>query len=286
VLGDSYSDEYQFYPGQAHARNWVEQLASARKINAGQYSKGNRGEPRNQGYSQNWARSDATSTDMIANQLPGLTQQVAAGKIQYASIFIGGNDFIHYVDGIVANPPTSNAAIQSQLNAIAQTVGHNIETAVTTLLAANPKVDVVVTTIPSLGEIPAAKAVTATPEGQALLAGIDQALAAINTGIRSAAAATPRVAVSDLAALSTSLDAAGPSAPFDGTTITLTTTSNDYHSFFLADGLHVGTVAQGLIANNFISAIDTKFGAHVSLFTPHQIVNTAAQIQRQTRKLK
>ena len=41
----------------------------------------------------------------------------------------------------------------------------------------------------------------------------------------------------------------------------LATPGDDYHHFFLADGIHIGTVAQGLIADAFIGAIDAKFGA-------------------------
>src|SRR3954467_5173300 len=62
VLGDSYSDEYQFYPpDRSTAQNWVEILARARGLNFGRYSAYSRGEPRNQGFEFNWARSDATS---------------------------------------------------------------------------------------------------------------------------------------------------------------------------------------------------------------------------------
>ena len=67
VLGDSYSDEYQFYPPhRSTARNWVEILAETRGLNFGRFSPRSRGEPRNQGYEYNWARSDATTDDLIA----------------------------------------------------------------------------------------------------------------------------------------------------------------------------------------------------------------------------
>ena len=62
VLGDSYSDEYQFYPpDRTTARNWVEILAATRGLDFGPYAAASRGEPRNQGYAFNWARSDATT---------------------------------------------------------------------------------------------------------------------------------------------------------------------------------------------------------------------------------
>jgi len=55
VLGDSYSDEYQFYPPhRSTARNWVEILAASRGLNFGRFSTQSRGEPRNQGYEYNW----------------------------------------------------------------------------------------------------------------------------------------------------------------------------------------------------------------------------------------
>src|SRR3954470_13937987 len=97
VLGDSYSDEYQFYPPhRSTARNWVEILAATRGLNFGRFSTRSRGEPRNQGYEYNWARSDATTDDLIATgQHTGLAAQVARGEVNLVVVFIGGNDFIN-----------------------------------------------------------------------------------------------------------------------------------------------------------------------------------------------
>src|SRR4051794_16090333 len=66
TLGDSFTDEYRFYsPDRSRARNWVEILSATRRINFGRYSNASRGEPRNAGFAYNWARSDATTVDMI-----------------------------------------------------------------------------------------------------------------------------------------------------------------------------------------------------------------------------
>ena len=83
MLGDSYSDEYRFYPpDRTTARNWVEILASTRGLDFGPYAAESRGEPRNQGYAFNWARSDATTDDLIATgQHTGLAAQVARGEV-------------------------------------------------------------------------------------------------------------------------------------------------------------------------------------------------------------
>src|SRR6188474_2963230 len=79
VLGDSYSDEYQFYPpDRSTARNWVEILAATRGLDFGRFGDEGRGEPRNQGFAYNWARSDATTEDLIATgQHAGLAGQIA-----------------------------------------------------------------------------------------------------------------------------------------------------------------------------------------------------------------
>src|SRR5436305_2608320 len=93
VLGDSYSDEYRFYPpDRSTARNWVEILAGTRGLDFGPYAEESRGEPRNRGYAFNWARSDATSEDMIrTGQHTGLAAQVARGEVGIVVLFIGGN---------------------------------------------------------------------------------------------------------------------------------------------------------------------------------------------------
>src|SRR3954451_15363333 len=96
VLGDSYSDEYQFYPpDRSTARNWVEILAATRGLDFGAFTRRSRGEPRNQGFAYNWARSDAATDDMIrSGQHTGLAAQVASGEVKLVCMIIGGNDFI------------------------------------------------------------------------------------------------------------------------------------------------------------------------------------------------
>jgi hypothetical protein len=87
VIGDSYFDEYQFYaPDRSTARNWVEILATTRKLDFGPFSLAPRAEPRKQGYAYNWARSDATTETMIATgQHTGLAAQVANKDVTLAS---------------------------------------------------------------------------------------------------------------------------------------------------------------------------------------------------------
>jgi hypothetical protein len=109
ILGDSFSDEYQFYPpDRSTARNWVEILATKRGLDFGRFDAGGRGEPCNQGYAFNWARSGATTEDLIrTDQHTGLAAQVARGEVGIVVIFIGGNDFINAVKG---SDPTAGLA--------------------------------------------------------------------------------------------------------------------------------------------------------------------------------
>src|SRR3954447_13621579 len=95
VLGDSYSDEYQFYaPDRSTAQNWVEQLAQDSNVSFGSFSKVDPPGPRNSGFEDNWATSGATSSDMVANgQVAGVAAQVASGRVDLVTVFIGGNDF-------------------------------------------------------------------------------------------------------------------------------------------------------------------------------------------------
>jgi phospholipase/lecithinase/hemolysin len=278
AVGDSYTDEYQFYPpDRTKARNWVEILHALRRVNFGPFTTRSRGEPRDQGFADNWARSDATSVDMIRNQLPGLAAQVARGKVQYAWIFIGGNDYLDALAGIAAGttPPSAAPALIAQVES---QVDRDFTTAVDTLLAAGPRVRVVVATLPDISLVPVARGAMATPQGQALVAAVSDSIRRYNAVI-AAAAGNPRVALVDLAAATAPL-ASSPSATaaYGGTTVDLRTPGDDYHDLFLADGVHLGSIGQSIIADLFAEAIDTKFGAHLAPISPRQAVRYARRV--------
>jgi hypothetical protein len=281
TLGDSYTDEYRFYPPDlSHARNWVEILSATRKVDFGTFRTKSRGEPRDQGFAFNWARYGATSIDMIRNQLPGLAAQVAAGQVKYAWIFIGANDFLYFLRNVengsipLAAAPTMIPQIESQLAA-------NFTTAVHTLLDASPNVKLVIATLPDVSTLPIVQmALAIAPQAGPIVADTSQAIAAYNATIQSVAAGNSRIALVDLAGQATELSALGSaSVPFGGAVIHLTNPADSYHDFFLADGLHIGTVGQGLIANDFIMAIDADFGTRVAPLTPRQIIVFARRVQ-------
>jgi hypothetical protein len=278
AVGDSLTDEYRFFPpDQSRARNWVEILSQTRRLDFGGFTTQSRGLPRDGGFANNWARYGATTQDVVGVQLAGLAAQVAAGKVRYASVNEGTNDFLAFLEQTAVALPVVGfpADYLSRLNAVEVNAQTNFDTTVQTLLAANPNAKVVVATVADLHQVPILAQFLGNPMVRLAVAAAENAVQAFNTHVR-LVAATPRVALADLAAQSAPL-LGRSSVPFGGTTINLATTGNDYHNFVLADQVHPGTVAQGLIADAFIEAAD-RLGAGVRRLGPAEIVRFARNL--------
>jgi phospholipase/lecithinase/hemolysin len=277
VLGDSYSDEYRFYPpDRSHAQNWVQQLAHNDRVSFGTFSTRSRGTPRNQGYADDWALSGATSSDLPA-QTAGVAAQAAAGQIDVATILIGGNDFLDLLESDASDPAAAAATAPAALAATAQTVIANIESSVTTLLTASPTLRVAVATLPPVSQLPivAEAEQLASLSGQgsaaaALVAAADAAEVQVNAALTAFAATNARLAIADFATAATTAFAT-PTYTIGHFKIDTTTPGDGPRHLFLADGIHPGTVAQGLLANTFIAAIDTQFHLSVKPLTTRQI---------------
>lgn len=285
AMGDSYTDEYRFHPpDQSRARNWVEILAATNKANFGPFSTATRGEPRDQGFATNWARYGSTSGQLVANQLPGLKAQVAKGQVQYAWIFTGGDDFLYFLQGVQRSGSNPDPfTVLANLARTEKQAEANFTKAVDTLLAANPRVKLVVATVPDVAGLPIVqRGVAGNPGAQLLIDAASVQIRKYNAVIR-AAAHDPRVALADLAGAAAGLfQGQVATTRFGGVTIDLATPGDDYHHAFLADGIHVGTVVQGVIADAFIKAIDAKFGARVAQLSPTQIVDFARNVRPDT----
>jgi hypothetical protein len=279
-MGDSFTDEYRFYtPDRNTGNNWVELLATQRGLKFGPFSAAKRAEPRNAGFANNWARSDATSDDMIRNQLPGLAKQVRLGQVNTAVIFIGGNDYLHYFQRFTTLNPPSVEQATADLSKIESRLDDNLTTAVRTLMTANPNAKVLLTTLPNIRLFPAFSAITQLPQAQPILGVADASIAQINARIATLAASEPgRIAVADLNGqyISIGQQSAGSGSLGIGTTkIDVRTPGDDYRHFFLADGIHIGTAAQGLLANLYAQTMDTAFNAGIKPLTPAEIIRSA-----------
>jgi phospholipase/lecithinase/hemolysin len=280
VLGDSYSDAYQFSPPhRMQARSWVEILSRTRGVPLGAFSTQSWGDSRGQGFEFDWAHVGDTSTNMIQNQLPGLLSQVASGRVKYVSIFIGSNDFSPVLMA-ASNGKVPVATALNELNAELTRLEANLTTAINRILAANPTVKIAVANLFDLSTQPYVPKFMWRPQAQTLIAALSQATQQYNAMIASLAAGNSRIAVVDLAGMMANLVQEGGASgwvQFGGTAINMRRPGDGIQHAFLADRVHFGTVVHGMIADAFIDAYDS-LGAHLNPLTPQQIVRLARQI--------
>lgn len=280
VIGDSYSDEYEFYPPErSAARNWVEILAATRGLDFGPFSVEDRGEPRKAGYAYNWARSWATTDSMLADgQHTGLAEQVARGDVGLVCIFIGGNDFIEALHG-----PDPLAA----LPAAARRAARNLEVAVGTILAASPEVKLLLATVPDVLDLPEFAEPLASgslPTSWGVAA--SKAIQRYNAAIRAMSGREGRVAVADLY-LSTQLARfLSPShVVVGGRRIARDACGSSIEHAFLADRRHVGTVIQGLLARVLVVSMNRAFGTGIRPPSDREILDFATRIAAEAPSL-
>lgn len=273
VLGDSYSDEYQFYPPhRSTARSWVEILAATRGLNFGEFRKTSWGEPRNQGFAYNWARSGATSADMIASgQHTGLAAQAARGEVSIAVIFVGGNDFI---DAVWSPEPRASLKGRGRIAA------ENVRVAVQTLLSASPGIKLLVATVPDIRDLPEFR--------QALRAGkLDPSLADLatsemnvfNAEIRRMALSSGRLVVFDLARITHLAQMLSPQyVSFAGKMVERDQPGNSLDRLFLADVRHLGTLGQGLLAKLLVNVLNARCEAGIRPLDEREILAYAESL--------
>jgi lysophospholipase L1-like esterase len=273
VLGDSYSDEYQFYPpDRSTARNWVEILAATRGLNFGRFSASSRGEPRNQGYEYNWARSDATTDDLIAaGQHSGLAAQVARGEVELVFVFIGGNDFINAL-----RSPDPAAALGEVLP---RALG-NYRVAVETVLAASPDVELILATLPDIRDLPEfAEPIREGRIPRELADAFTAAVRRFNSQIRSIAATERRVALIDLDLTARAANLVSKEyVSVGGRRLDRRRPANDLGHFFLADLRHPGTLGQGMLARMFVEAVNAQFGTGIEPLGDREIFDLASAV--------
>lgn len=272
VIGDSYSDEYQFYPpDRSTARCWVEILATTRHVDFGPLvvdpAQGNS----RLGYAYNWARSGATTADMIAEgQHNGVAGQVRSGAVGLVWIFIGGNDFI---EGLRAADPTV------ALDAAARDASKNLDTAIETLLKASPDVKLVVATVPDICDLPEFGAQTlprsATDAARAAIQRFNRAI----WGWRKRDA---RVTVVDLywpLKLAVRFTPAKP--PLFGVKLDFRGSGNRLQCAFLNDGRHAGLILQALLARLFLDTMNIRFGSGIPPLEDREVLALAESLTAQ-----
>ncbi len=281
VIGDSYSDEYAFYsPDRATARNWVEILDRARGIPFGSYTDSSRGEPRNQGFAFNWARSDAETATMIRDgQHKGLAAQVASGQVGIVVVFAGGNDFIHALQ----SPNPDDALRRALPRAVA-----NYRTIVDTVRDARPDVRVLLLTVPDIMELPEFKAKVRSGRLPEKTRDLCRATVhAFNLKVRDLATHHDRTALLDLEFISRMAIPLGQGkAVVGGKVLDKEHPANAPAHLFLADERHMGTYGQGVFAKLIVDTLNIRFRTGIPTLSYQEIYGLAHSsdlLQRPTR---
>lgn len=282
VMGDSYSDEYQFYaPDRSTAHNWVEQLSDDAHVNFGAFSNIDPDGSQNAGFEFNWAVSGATSGDMIAGgQHLGVAQQVASGRADLATLFIGGNDFRHVFEVLATQGlPAALEALEVAVPAAAL----NIATAAGTVLSpavvnANPDARLILTTVPKPSRLPEVRALLqSVPQLQPFVDAVDAAAGGLNQAIRDIASTNPRIAVADFYGMVEDLFTVRTLriANIEINRDAIDNPTNDAAYVILRDRIHPGTVVQAWLANLYVKTANQAFGAHLDELSTHDILENA-----------
>jgi GDSL-like lipase/acylhydrolase family protein len=274
VMGDSASDEYRADDNRGGAYvattfNWLELLVRHRGVNAGPW--GSWGGSRRTGYAYNWARSGARASDLIAEgQAAGLAQQVAEGRIAWALLMIGTNDFALTTYTDIYNGTLSGAALSVMTYGIVA----SIVQAVDTVRAAGPVI-LLVTTIPTaLADSPAAQRVFPDAAGRHRVV---EVMGTVNAGLRSALPGRG-VTLVDLDGLVAAL---GPRRDGKGNVkvgdqlISFVVPGDEPHHSLLGDSRHAGTVMGDLLANYFLDHLAAAGGPDIPRFTDAELLANA-----------
>jgi hypothetical protein len=315
ALGDSVTDEYQFYaPYRTAAVNWPDIISTLRptQVDFGTYSAtgAGRGQTRNQGYAQDWALQGmaAQGVDLagymatfeneynggyMSSNLPGLlTQPGGISNINVVNILIGGND---YFRAILAAAQTGLSfsnfpAIQKNFEATNAGIIAALQEVVPLIEAANPDTHIIIDTVPS---------VAATPIVQNALAALSPTLAAVVTGFINTEvnhvnydgsppmgpytyesikkfAADNNLGYVDANGLVTSFQA---KPTFAGIYINPRAAGPVYTDMFVGDGIHPGTIAQGLLTNAIIAQIDAWYPSAITPLSSAEILQLAQNVQ-------
>lgn len=280
LMGDSATDEYRGTDnrGGSYASvtyNWIEQLVLRGRMVAGAW--GSRSEPRRLGFANNWARSGATSESLLQQgQHTGVAGQAASGQLDVVIIMIGSNDFApYYVQGYepIYSGSLSGTALTNKINSVIQ----NITTAVDTVRAARV-LPMIINTVPDWSQT---TTVLYDPRfsDPAKRQRVSNAIAQVNAGLISMANARG-LGIFDSMAFNSTLQTQIQNGHLNvgGQYINMAGVGNDPRNAILADNIHVGTVIEGLVANQYLTLINQLVSPDVALLSDADILMTAGLI--------
>lgn len=277
VLGDSQSDEYRADDsrGSTYASttvNWVELLANYRKVNFGQW--GVWDEPRRSGYEYNFARSGATANSMIlSGQASGVAEQIKEGKVNLVIIYIGANDFAPYITDDGYQAIYDGSLTRANLIRKENILVANVKTAIDTIRESGETTRILLVLIPDWGNHVGIQVAFPFPDQRRL---VSNAITETNNQLIKIAqeytipTADPNQFYKQLNELNTE-----DGIKIDSQLFTRVIPSDDPHSLVLTDGVHPGTVMNGLFANFVISALNRNLGTTIAPFSHKEIFTSA-----------
>lgn len=320
VIGDSLSDEYQGVVSALPGMTWTEQVQADARISLGvnEDDPSVRGEPRNDGYSLNWARFGQAalgvqwSSPEVQNnpnvppnlkfdprlqtigqfdaQIDGLGAQIAAGSVDVALVWVGHNDlFIRTYIGYAGDGGQAAffgaligriVAAAIELRDIAAADPEDIKAKVAivglagTASALNPSLSAAaanagITYIDSFNTAVSAIVSEQASTGSYDVAGTD--LLPFTIVFSPAFSATPKTAsTADLAFPGT-----GPCG-FNPATNGIGCATPAYaEPFRHYDAIHPNTLYMGVVGNQIVTDVNTKFGFAMQTISEAQLLDTA-----------
>jgi hypothetical protein len=330
ALGDSATDEYQFYaPYRTAAVNWPDIVSMLRptQVDFGAYSAtgAGRGQTQNQGYYENWALSGATampSSFDVSNygatfvdqyeggytpggtlppsNLPGLLTQPNDGikNIDVVNIFIGGDDFLRAVQDIADYAITTGVNLNT-IEQIGKFVNNElintefgviggIGNAVTAIQAASPSTHIIIDSTPNITFTPiyerAVSILPTTPTfmgmtpAQLLTSNITNTVNSLNSALQQIASSKGLGFVDANGAFEKFLT----SPNFAGAYINPIGTGPVYTDAFVGDGLHPGTIFQGILTKAIITQINDWYPNAITQLSDSEILQLAQNAQPKT----
>lgn len=275
ILGDSTVDEYRGSDNRGGdysegTYNWLELLIMLRNFDAGKWD--NWPEPRRTGYEYNWARSAATARSLLEGQQhTGLAQQVSEGLIDVVVVSVGVNDFAIFNNQyeMVYSGEIAGEALDQKI----QVIISDYTTAVDTILNARA-IPVIVSTIPDQSLTPSVMSDErfADPARRQI---VSDAIRRVNEGIIQMANERG-LAYLDFDAMYLSLlPLIQNGYTIEGANVSLFAKGDDPHNGVLSDGIHPGTVVEGIVANKYLELINQKLNLNIPLLTDIEIARAA-----------
>jgi hypothetical protein len=315
ALGDSVTDEYQFYaPYRTAAANWPEIISTLRptQVDFGAFSAtgAGRGQTRNQGYAQDWALQGARAqgNDIVGYgatfvneyeggykgmNLPGLlTQPGGIGNVNVVNILIGGNDYFGAIMGAVQTG-INLGNLQKILNSFEEVnygIIQALQTVVPLIEQANPNTHIIIDTVPSVAQTPifqTAAAALGPTYGPLLTQFINGEVENVDYNGSPSGGPYQYRSIQQFA-MSNNLgyvddnglfNAFVANPYFSGQYINPTAAGPVYTDMFVGDGIHPGTIAQGILTNAIISQIDAWYPGAITPLTNAQILQFAQNTQ-------